>query len=187
MRSRLLLCVLCPCLLLGDMGISDADAFGRRRGCSSASCAVCQVQVKATLATTTTYALQTAQDALEEVNAARIGRGLRPFLKDDALTVAARGAADFRAANLIQGHTANDFSFLPTGASADAAGCAAWSVEWGWGACCTYDAHSHAGAAFAIGTDGRRYMHIYVRGQNGQTMTVDAFQSAPRRGLFRRR
>jgi hypothetical protein len=102
-------------------------------------------------------------DALAEVNMARTRRGLPPYLRDEGLTVAAEHAAAFRAAKLIAGHTANDFAYLPHGAQATAAGCAAWTPDWGWGSCCTYEAWTYAGAAWCMGRDGRRYMHLYVR------------------------
>jgi hypothetical protein len=103
-------------------------------------------------------------DALAEVNATRAQRGLYPFVRDDGLTAAAGSAATYRAAHGIEGHTANDFAALPPGVRADAAGCAAWAQGSGWGACCTYDAGpTHAGAAAAVGPDGRRYMHLFVR------------------------
>jgi hypothetical protein len=101
--------------------------------------------------------------ALAEVNAARAARGLRPFVEDPDLTTAAQGAAKYRAARLMAGHTANDFAFVPSGSSASAAGCAAWEPSWGWGACCTYEPWAHAGAAWSLGSDGRRYMHLFVR------------------------
>lgn len=104
-----------------------------------------------------------ADDALAEVNAARAQRGLPPFVRDDALSAAAAGAADYRAAYLIGGHTSNDFAFLPRGSWASAAGCAAWPPRLGWGACCTYERWTRAGAAVTIGRDGRRYMHLFVR------------------------
>lgn len=124
-------------------------------------------------------------DALDEVNAARASRGLRPFVRDDSLTVAAIGAADFRAAYRISGHTSSDFSFLPPGVGADAAGCAAWSIGWGWGSCCTYENWQYAGAAYSIGSDGRRYMHLFVRGGSGSSQMTPT--SYVRRLLFRRR
>jgi hypothetical protein len=104
-----------------------------------------------------------ANEALAEVNATRATRGLPPYIEDASLTAAAVSAANFRAAKLIAGHTTNDFAHLPAGAHADAAGCAAWTPDWGWGACATYDNFTHAGAAIAFGTDGRRYMHLFVR------------------------
>jgi hypothetical protein len=104
-----------------------------------------------------------ASDALAEVNAAREARGLRPFAPDPDLNLAARGAAQYRARYLMAGHTDNDFRFLPEGATASAAGCAAWEPSLGWGACCTYDGYTYAGAAWSLGSDGRRYMHLFVR------------------------
>lgn len=102
-------------------------------------------------------------EALDEVNAARAARGLRPFLRDDNLTIGAASAAVFRAARGVAGHTQNDFAHLPPGCSADAAGCAAWPVGSGFGSCCMYENWTYAGAAFAIGADGQRYMHLFVR------------------------
>jgi hypothetical protein len=102
-------------------------------------------------------------DALTEVNAARAARGLRPFIKDEELTAGAINVADFRAERLMAGHTSNDFAGLPAGCTAPAAGCAAWEPSFGWGACCTYDNYTYAGAAWAMGRDGRRYMHLFVR------------------------
>jgi hypothetical protein len=102
-------------------------------------------------------------EALDEVNAARAARGLRPFIRDDNLTSAATVCAEFRAARLIAGHTSNDFAALPPGTSSSAAGCAAWEPTSGWGSCCTYESYTYAGAAYATGRDGRRYMHLFVR------------------------
>lgn len=104
-----------------------------------------------------------ADDALAEVNAARARRGLRPFIMDEGLTRAAKGCADFRAQRLIAGHTSNDFAALPAGSTARAAGCAAWAPGLGWGSCCTFENYTYAGAAYAIGRDGRRFMHLFVR------------------------
>lgn len=106
---------------------------------------------------------QAASEALAEVNATRALRDLPPYIEDSRLTAAAVSAANFRAANLMAGHTANDFAHLPADGSADAAGCAAWEPGLGWGACCTYEQWTYAGAAFALGSDGRRYMHLFVR------------------------
>jgi hypothetical protein len=107
--------------------------------------------------------LHAGEDALAEVNAARAAHGLRPFVKDASLTAGAINVADFRAKRLIAGHTSNDFAGLPEGAMASAAGCAAWEPSLGWGACCTYENYTYAGAAWALGRDGRRYMHLFVR------------------------
>lgn len=114
----------------------------------------------------------TATDALAEVNEARARRGLPPFQHDPLLTQAAQKAAQLRAANGIAGHLASDFDCLPAGASADAAGCGALDDSWGWGTCCTYDNYTHAGAAWVRGSDGRRYMHLFVRNQPAGTIRI---------------
>jgi hypothetical protein len=105
----------------------------------------------------------TAQQVLDEVNAARAARGLRPFLLDENLARGASDCAVHRARHRLDGHTSNDFGFLPPGAQARAAGCAAWPVGMGWGSCCTYDNYEYAGAAYCVGPDGKRYMHLFVR------------------------
>src|SRR5262249_1560395 len=102
-------------------------------------------------------------DALDEVNAARAARGLPAFVRDESLSEGALHVARFRAANLIAGHTGNDFQGLPEGAVASAAGCAAWHPSLGWGSCCTCEHYTYAGAAWAIGSDQRRYMQLFVR------------------------
>jgi hypothetical protein len=111
----------------------------------------------------TTVTTITETDALAEVNALRVRRGLRPFIRDDGLTIAAHAAATFRASARLFGHTHNDFQFLPTGVSASSTGCAAYHPSYGWMSCCVNDNYTYAGAAFAMGDDGRRFMHIFVR------------------------
>jgi uncharacterized protein YkwD len=102
-------------------------------------------------------------DGLDEVNAQRVARGLRPFLRDEGLTQAAFACASFRAAHGLFGHTSNDFSFVPPGSWASAAGCAAYPASYGWLSCCVYDNYTYAGAAWVTGRDGKRYMHLFVR------------------------
>lgn len=121
------------------------------------------VQTTAQSSSSVKVTVSDGTDALDEVNAKRAERGLRPFLRDPLLTSAAYATAQFRAARGLFGHTTNDFAFLPPGGSARAAGCAAWPASMGWGSCCTYESHTYAGAAFVIGADGRRYMHLFVR------------------------
>lgn len=104
-----------------------------------------------------------ANDALAEVNATRVRRGLPPFKHDPLLTRGAMAAASARAQRRLPGHTSNDFGYLPAGARARGAGCAAWVPSLGWGACYTYENYSYAGAAWAMGSDGKRYMHLFVR------------------------
>lgn len=107
-------------------------------------------------------ALPKQHDALDEVNAKRVARGLHPFIKDSGLTIAAINCAKHRAANRIAGHS-NDFSFVPSGSVATAAGCGAMDASWGWQSCCWEENYTYAGAAVVIGDDGNRYMHIFVR------------------------
>lgn len=102
-------------------------------------------------------------DALAEVNAERARRGLRPFLPDPGLNAAARACAQRRAAMRRHGHLPNDFAFVPPGTVARSTGCGAWPQGAGWGTCCTYENFTYAGAAYAIGSDGLRYMHLVVR------------------------
>jgi hypothetical protein len=104
-----------------------------------------------------------AGDGLDEVNAQRAARGLRPFVRDDNLTQAARACAAFRADRGLFGHTANDFAFLPPGTPAASAGCAAYPAGYGWMSCCVYENYTYAGAAYVTGADGRRYMQLFVR------------------------
>ena len=105
----------------------------------------------------------TAQQVLDEVNTARAARGLRPYILDENLARGAAACAAHRAAYRMAGHTPNDFGFLPPGSFARAGGCAAWPVGMGWGSCCTYDNYTYAGAGYAVGADGRRYMQLFVR------------------------
>ena len=106
-----------------------------------------------------------SEEALGEVNEARAKRGLRALILDPLLSRAAYSAAKLRASRGIHGHLPEgDFTCLPPGANADAAGCAALDSSWGWQSCCWDDPqYTHAGAAWVMGNDGRRYMHIFVR------------------------
>ena len=102
-------------------------------------------------------------DALDELNAQRAQRGLRPYIRDENLTRGAQAAANARAAALLFEHTDNDFRYLPAGTSAAAAGCAAYPASYGFIACAMYENWTYAGAAFAMGRDGKRYCHLFVR------------------------
>lgn len=114
-----------------------------------------------------------SDDALAEVNEYRAKRGLAPFKYDAALTEAALKAAKQRASRGIHGHLPeSDFSCLPPGASADAAGCGALDDSWGWQSCCADEGYTHAGAAWVRGADGLRYMHLFVKGSGQASASV---------------
>lgn len=113
-------------------------------------------------------------DGLDEVNAKRAARGLRPFLRDEGLTRAAQACAAFRARAGLFGHTSNDFAFVPPGTSCASAGCAAYPASYGWMSCCTYEGYTHAGAAWVTGADGKRYMHLFVRGGSSASEAIPA-------------
>ena len=116
------------------------------------------------VAATEALQLDGATEALAEVNARRAAKGLYPYVRDDGLTRGAANVAAFRAQRRMAGHTSNDFGGLPVGVTATASGCAAWEPSWGWGSCCTDEVGPrYAGAAWALGSDGRRYMHLFVR------------------------
>ncbi len=101
--------------------------------------------------------------ALDEVNAKRRAFGLSPLIEDPLLTAGAQAVARYRAERLLFGHTSNDFAFLPVGAAARSAGCAAYDASYGWMSCCVRDAATYGGAAWVTGRDGKRYMHLFVR------------------------
>jgi hypothetical protein len=123
-------------------------------------------QVQAAVVQTPVATVNGSDDALDEVNARRASRGLRPFVKDPGLTQAAATCAKIRAASFIDGHLGggmSDFSYLPAGVSASAAGCGALEPSWGWGTCCMDDNYTYGGAAWVMGANGKRYMHLFVR------------------------
>lgn len=101
-------------------------------------------------------------EALDELNELRKKRGLKPYIRDNGLTLAAARAARARADRLLFGHLDNDFACLPSGTRADAAGCAAYANT-GWLSCCMWELATYGGAAYVVGRDGKRYMHLFVR------------------------
>lgn len=117
------------------------------------------------VASSTPTTASTGDDALAEVNAARAQRGLPPYLNDPLLNQAARACAYQRAARGIEGHLPeSDFTYVrQVGANATTCGCAAWTPDWGWGACETYGNYTYAGAAWAWGPGGKRFMHLVLR------------------------
>lgn len=130
----------------------EAQALGRRR--------VPPAQYQAPRAV---VPVGEAVDALAEVNAARAARGLRPYLRDDGLTVAAKAAAKYRAERGIRGHCNSDFVFLPAGAHSNCAGCAALDASWKFQACEQFGRWTYCGAASVQGADGRMYHHAFYK------------------------
>jgi len=119
-----------------------------------------------------------AADAFADLNAYRAANRLPKFTRDEGLSRAAEAAASFRAKHRLFGHTESDFKFLPAGASADAAGCAAYPAGYGIMACGLRDDHTHAGAAAVAGDDGKVYWHVFYRGGSGREL-IRAEASVP--------
>ena len=149
--------------------VSSASAQGRRsrRGWSNnqgwTEVASGTVMTMAPTQSASSSTTPGSDDALDEVNAKRATMGLRPFVKDPLLTQAALACAKERAARHCHGHLPSDFAYLPPGGQAAAAGCGALEDSWGWGTCCYTENYTYAGAAWVRGSDGLRYMHIFVR------------------------
>ncbi len=102
-----------------------------------------------------------AHDALDEVNAWRSKRGLRPFMRHVRLSETAATCADYRAAKLIEGHPSQPM--FPVYATE---GCGAADDHWGWLSCCQDENWQYAGAAWTRGRDGQRYMTLHVTNQS---------------------
>lgn len=104
------------------------------------------------------------QNAIQRLNYQRAQQGLYAYQSDAKLLTGALAVVRYRAANRIHGHSRNDFSFLPAGANAPIAGCAAWPLGSGFGACGSYGRrYRYCGAAWCIGTDGLVYCHAFYR------------------------
>lgn len=159
----------CLVIVMAFVLVSVADAGGRRgkrtrpTWQSVQSTNVTTITPESTTSVTTTTATTGSDDALDEVNRQRAARGLRAFLPDALLNQAARTCAKIRAQRHIHGHLSNDFAYAPPGAIVTATGCGALEPSWGFAACCVYDNYTYAGAAWVMGSDGRRYNHIFVR------------------------
>lgn len=114
-------------------------------------------------------------DGLDELNALRAARGLPAYVRDAGLTQAAGSCAVTRARTLCFGHLPNDFAHLPPGSRADASGCAAYPASYGWLSCAMWDRNTYAGAAWAMGMDGKRYMHLFIsKTPSGGTVPASA-------------
>jgi hypothetical protein len=163
------LCALVLFLVVSDVGSASWRSRRHQSSQQQQSFVVQSVQVQSSEVQSVQQYLsverssEVQSDALSEVNVLRAGRGLRPFVRDDGLTLAASVCALDRASRLLSGHTSNDFAALPFGVRASASGCGAGGVMFGWQTCCTYENYTYAGAAYVMGVDGKRYMHLFVR------------------------
>jgi len=160
--KRLILTLL-VLVMLGNVG--EVDAQGRRwRRQPVYYPPTVWVQPPQVIYAPQTTTASECSDALTEVNNYRATKGKPPFVHDPLLTQAAYACAKQRAARLIGGHLPeSDFAYLPQGGNAAAAGCATWEPSWGWGSCCMDDLYTYGGAAWVLGRDGKRYMHLFVR------------------------
>lgn len=151
------------------MFVGEASAQRGRRNRKQYVPQVTQVQpALVTPSTNVSKIGEVCEDALAEVNKTRAERGLKPYIHDPLLAKGALACAKYRAERLIAGHCPGqmgDFAFLPSEVSVNGVvgGCAAWTPDWGWGACATYDNYTYCGAAYVVGSDGRRYMHLFVK------------------------
>jgi hypothetical protein len=105
------------------------------------------------------------EDALDDANSQRQRKGLPAFIRDDAMTEAAKACATYRAQRRIEGHVRGgmgDFQFVPKGSWADAAGCSVRDPGDPFATCCLFERWKYAGAAKVIGPDGREYHHLFV-------------------------
>ncbi len=172
------LCAILDCTMIAEAG--------ERRSKRKAEAAVTVAKVSMEQANTSELPKSSAvkqslttgsDDALAEVNEYRAKRGLTPFKPDPLLTQAAASAAKQRATRSITGHLPeSDFSYLPAGAHADSAGCGALDDSWGWGTCCMNDNYAYAGAAWVRGSDGKRYMHLFVSNSPASTTKQTAIE-----------
>ena len=104
----------------------------------------------------------TAVDAMADVNARRAAAGLKPFILDPELMEAAKNAASCRASILCTGHLQNDYAAGGPGYPASVSGCGV--MQYGmFLSCGSEDRKTYAGAAKALGKDGRWYCHLFVR------------------------
>lgn len=176
LRCLIVFTVLCVWAALAEAGpFRNRGAKTTTSTCTTGSCSTFTTSTSGqlscgpngcTLASTSTSSETTfvaSGTALDEVNAKRRAAGLNPLVEDPLLTAGAQAVAQHRAERLLFGHTDNDFAFLPRGAAARSAGCAAYEASYGWMSCCIRDAATYGGAAWVMGRDGKRYMHLFVR------------------------
>lgn len=115
-------------------------------------------------------------EALDECNLQRQHFGLPPLIRDPELMRAAQRKAEWKAAHHVTSQYGYDGHEGQTPPDDCIEGCGALTPFWGWGTCeTTLTGSWPAGAGLAMGTDGRRYMVLWIRqgGQNGHRRTID--------------
>ena len=158
----ILSCLVALCL------VTSVDAGGRRSRQRAAQNNVVwesqPVVSSAPASVEATSHLKGSDDALAEVNAKRVNKGLPPLRKDSLLCQAALLVSKQRAARGIHGHLPeSDFTYVhQVGGSASVGGCGALEDSWGWETC-AYDSPQYTvgGAAWVRGADGLRYMTFF--------------------------
>lgn len=135
-----------PCIIIAN---SDKDT----------TWFVAQLPAQATDADIAVAMQPPGADALDMVNAQRAQRGLRPYLRDPALTQHAYACAKIRAERRIFGHLNGELS----GVNASCSGCAGNEPSWGFMACDLYANWTYCGAAYVMGSDGKMYCHAFYR------------------------
>lgn len=103
----------------------------------------------------------TAIDAIADLNARRAMYHLPPFKTDPVLLQAAMKAASCRAALRCAGHLKNDYDASTIGYPQAVSGCGVYNMM--FLSCGSDDRKQFAGAAKALGTDGKWYCHLFVR------------------------
>lgn len=106
----------------------------------------------------------TAVDAMADLNARRASYGLPPMRTDPQLLQAAMNAASCRASLRCAGHLLNDYDALPQGVPgypSCVSGCGVYDGM--FLSCGSDDRRQLAGAAKALGSDGRWYCHLFVK------------------------
>ena len=105
-------------------------------------------------------------EAFDELTAQRRNFGLPPLTRDAELMEFAQMKAEWQASHHItvqNGHNGHEGPRMP-GCSE---GTGQLAPHWGWGSCLMRAGGSpRAGAGVALGTDGRRYMVLIIRGVN---------------------
>lgn len=103
----------------------------------------------------------TAIDAMADLNARRAMYRLPPMKTDPVLLQAAMKAASCRAALRCAGHLLNDYDASTIGYPYCVSGCGVYNMM--FLSCGSDDRKQYAGAAKALGTDGKWYCHLFVR------------------------